>query len=225
VTLPSSPRAIVAGWLVRVLLGAGGLCLGLALCGWGEAAVFQRVLDWKLERMLQAGAGPVAPAPRRTVDGAPTEGAPAPDARPRRSASPADPAPDVIGRLLAPRLGLRVVVAEGVAAATLRHAVGHVPGTALPWEEGNVALAGHRDTFLWPLRGVQVGDALSLVTPRGRFEYVVRSLEVVSPERSEVLAPTPAPMLTLVTCYPFSMVGRAPSRLVVRAERVGSTLL
>jgi sortase A len=118
-----------------------------------------------------------------------------------------------------------VVVAEGVAAATLRHAVGHVPGTALPWEEGNVALAGHRDTFLWPLRGVQVGDALSLVTPRGRFEYVVRSLEVVSPERSEVLAPTPAPMLTLVTCYPFSMVGRAPSRLVVRAERVGSTLL
>jgi len=224
VTLPSSPRAIVAGWLARVLLGAGGLCLGLALCGWGEAAVFQRALDWKLDRMLRTGAGAVAPAPRRTVAGAPTAGAPAPEAPPR-SAARGDPVPDVIGRLLAPRLGLRVVVAEGVSAATLRHAVGHVPGTALPWEEGNVALAGHRDTFLWPLRAVQVGDVLSLVTPRGRFEYVVRSLEVVGPERAEVLGPTAAPMLTLVTCYPFSMVGRAPSRLVVRAERVGSTLL
>jgi sortase A len=227
-TLPSSPRAIVLRWLERLLIGAGGLCLGLAMLGWGEAAVFQRTLDARLERAL--GEGAIAPAPSRTAPpqdvAAPDAAAPA-DARTRPKSPPPleDGDEEVIGRLLAPRLGLRVVVAEGVSSRTLRRAVGHIPGTALPWEDGNVGLAGHRDTFFWPLRDVQVGDALSLVTPRGRFEYVVVSLDVVGPERADLLRPGDTPTLTLVTCYPFSVMGRAPSRLVVKAERVGPDAL
>ena len=99
-------------------------------------------------------------------------------------------------------------------------AVGHVPGTALPWEDGNVALAAHRDTFFWRLKDVKVGDTLRLVTPRGRFEYVVRSLDIVTPERADLIERGHEPRLTLVTCYPFSMVGPAPSRFVVTADRV-----
>jgi len=220
-TLPSSPRAIVFGWLERLLIGAGGLCLGVALLGWGEAAVFQRVEDARLDRVLGEGAGAAAPS----RPGAPSPAPPA-EIQPRRApAAPSGEAEEIIGRLLAPRLGLRVVVAEGVSSRTLRRAVGHIPGTALPWEDGNVGLAGHRDTFFWPLRDVQVGDAFSLVTPRGRFEYVVRSLDVVGPEEKGVLLPGDTPTLTLVTCYPFSVVGRAPSRLVVKAERVGADTL
>jgi sortase A len=130
-----------------------------------------------------------------------------------------------IGRLLAPRLRLAVVVAEGVSDSTLRRAVGHIPGTAMPWEaEGNVGLAAHRDTFFRRLKDVRVGDELRLVTPRGQFEYVVRTLHVVDPDRADLLEPGDRPALTLVTCYPFSMVGPAPSRFVVRAERVDRSL-
>ena len=223
-TLPSSPRAIVVGWLERLLLGAGGLCLGLALLGWGEAVFFQRVLDWRLERALRKGGGTAPFRPAVDAAAVPAEpGATTPAHSPPGRAEEFEEA--VIGRLLAPRLGLRVVVAEGVSSRTLRRAVGHIPGTALPWEDGNVGLAGHRDTFLRPLRDVQVGDALSLVTPRGRFEYVVRSLDVVAPAQVDVLLPSGSPTLTLVTCYPFAMVGRAPSRLVVRAERVAAGVL
>jgi sortase A len=225
VTLPTTPRAIVHRWAERVLLGAGGLCLGLAVLGWGEAAVFQWALDWRLERALREGAG--APAPSSVA----AEPAPVAEARLPAAARAAERKPaavveadeDVIGRLTAPRLGLSAVVAEGISRRTLRRAVGHVPGTALPWEDGNVALAAHRDTFFWRLKDVKVGDTFRLVTPRGRFEYVVRSLDVVTPERADLIARGQEPRLTLVTCYPFSMVGPAPSRFVVSAERVEAT--
>jgi sortase A len=231
VTLAPLTRPAARRWAERLLLGAGGLCLGLALLGWAEAAVFQWALEWRLERALAEGAG--TPAPSSSI--APTTAA-SPDTRakvaplPDREAAPRSTAQEPsplggevpIGRLVAPRLGLSAVVAEGISSRTLRRAVGHIPGTALPWEDGNVGLAAHRDTFFLGLRNVQVGDTLKLVTPRGRFDYVVRSLDIVSPERGDVLEPGDRPRLTLVTCYPFSVVGPAPSRFIVTAERVDS---
>jgi sortase A len=34
-----------------------------------------------------------------------------------------------------------------------------------------------------------------------------------------VLAPTRSATLTLITCYPFTYIGPAPQRFIVRAER------
>jgi sortase A len=93
----------------------------------------------------------------------------------------------------------------------------------MPWENGNSALAGHRDTFFRPLKGVRAGDEIRLVSPRGTFVYRVRETRVVDPDDLAVLAPTPQPELTLVTCYPFYYVGHAPRRYIVRAERVETT--
>ena len=121
-----------------------------------------------------------------------------------------------------PRLGVSVVVADGDDARVLRVAVGHVPGTPWPWESGNSALAGHRDTFFRPLERIRVGDTLRMVTPRGDLLYTVRRTLVVRPEETWVLGATRLPTLTLVTCYPFSFVGRAPRRFVVQAQRADS---
>ena len=41
---------------------------------------------------------------------------------------------------------------------------------------------------------------------------------VVEPTRTDVLDPTPEPSVTLVTCYPFYLVGDAPDRFIVRAR-------
>jgi sortase A len=230
VTLP--PRDVVTRWAGRVLFAAGGLCLGLAVLGWAEAAVFQWVLDWRLERALNEGAGVRAPSSPSTspspsfVDAAaderPSVPVPPPRVLPGRPVR-YEPAPDSdapIGRLTAPRLGLSAVVAEGISGRTLRRAVGHIPGTALPWEDGTVGLAAHRDTFFRRLKDVQVGDTFRLTTPQGSFEYVVRSLDIVTPDRADLLEPAATPRLALVTCYPFSVVGPAPSRFVVTADRV-----
>ena len=56
----------------------------------------------------------------------------------------------------------------------------------------------------------------------GMFDDVVGSAGVVEPGRSEVLNATASPALTLVTCYPFSYVGSAPNRFIVRARQVNA---
>ncbi|MBI4266611.1 MAG: class D sortase [Acidobacteria bacterium] len=121
---------------------------------------------------------------------------------------------------------LSAVVLHGSDAQTLRRAPGHLENTALPGESGNVVIAGHRDSFFWPLRNVQLGDDIFLETADRRFHYRVTSVRVVSPRDVHVLAPTDTPMLTLITCYPFWVFGNAPDRFVVRAAAVqGSGLL
>jgi sortase A len=126
----------------------------------------------------------------------------------------------LIGRIEVPRLDLSVIVAEGVDALTLRRAVGHIPGTGMPGEPGNVGLAGHRDTFFRPLRNIRLGDIVTLTTPAGEYRYRVVSTKIVKPTDVGVLNPTGSEVLTLVTCYPFYFVGPAPSRFIVRAEGV-----
>jgi sortase A len=143
------------------------------------------------------------------------------------SAASSQPAPaavpdGLIGRIEIPRLLLSVVVVEGVDKTALRRAVGHIPGTALPGDAGNVGLAGHRDTFFRPLKDVRIKDEIQVSTLRGLFKYEVVSLRIVDPENVGVLAPSGENVLTLVTCYPFYFVGPAPKRWIVRAKQVSS---
>jgi len=123
-----------------------------------------------------------------------------------------------IGEIRIPRLGLTAIVAEGESTAVLQRAIGHLAETALPGESGNVVLAGHRDTLFRPLRLIRIGDAIALNTQYGDFEYVVEWTEVVGPEDVDVVQSTGRSTLTLITCFPFSYVGPAPERFVVRAR-------
>ena len=150
-----------------------------------------------------------------------------PDPPPRPSVAfqllskpPRPPARDplLIGELDVPRLGLSVMVREGMDAATLRRAVGHVPSTALPGQLGNFVMIAHRDTFFRPLRDLEKGDTVQIVTTRGRFSYTVESLEVVAPEGVRLTAPKAEAIATLITCFPFNYVGTAPRRFVARAR-------
>jgi sortase A len=127
---------------------------------------------------------------------------------------------DVIGEIQVPRLGLTAIVIQGDSLADLRRAVGHLPKSALPGEWGNVALAGHRDTFFRPLRDIRLGDEIRFKTRERSFQYRVESIEVVAPTDIRVLESSTGRDLTLLTCFPFHYVGPAPKRLVVHAREV-----
>jgi sortase A len=128
--------------------------------------------------------------------------------------------PGLIARLEIQRLGLSVMVTEGDDRRTLRRAVGHIPGTALPGQNGNIALTGHRDTFFRPLRNIRLDDIVTLRTLQGDYRYRVLATQVVSPDHVSVLNPGRSETLTLITCHPFYFVGGAPNRFIVRAERI-----
>jgi len=124
-----------------------------------------------------------------------------------------------------PKVGIEVPVLEGTSDATLNRGVGHIAGTALPGQPGNLAITGHRDGFFRPLKDVVPGDIIELQRPNQSSgqtaqqtdRYVVRNIKIVSPTDTSVLNNTTGSTLTLVTCFPFYYVGAAPQRYIVQA--------
>ena len=129
----------------------------------------------------------------------------------------------VLGRIEIPALGLAVPITPGIDALDLTRGVGHIAGTALPGGLGTVGLAGHRDTYLRPLRHVAAGMDIRLIDEHGVYHYTVERTQIVTPDQVSVLAIEDKPKLVLITCYPFDYVGAAPRRFVVYADLVSVT--
>jgi len=194
--------------LSTILLLAGSAALLWSATVWVSAALFEKYEAWRWNsRSAEANRAPVAPAP-----GAVTGSAPA-----RREPK----SHDVIAWLEVPRLRISTAVLEGDDDLALRLGAGHIPGTPLPGDAGNVGIAAHRDSFFRSLAGVEPKDRIRLHTPGRDWEYTVESTEIVRPTDVGVLANSRQPELTLVTCYPFWYVGPAPLRFIVRARRTG----
>ena len=195
-------RGVFAGRLIRlissVMIVAGFAALGYVAYLIVSERYFQETEAAKFSQ--PAKVGPVSPVgkinrtPRTVPDG------------------------DVIGIIEIDSVGVRAVVVQGDSSDILRRAVGHVPGTPLPGEPGNVALAAHRDTLFRPLRKIKAGDLVDLRMDTGMIQYRVRSTEIVHPSDVGILESRGRNELTLITCYPFYYVGHAPDRFVVRAE-------
>ena len=122
-----------------------------------------------------------------------------------------------LGILKIPRINIEAVMVEGVTANDLRFAVGHFPGTGLPGQEGNLAIAGHRNfitgDFFGHLDKVGPGDEL-IVEYYGRtYTYEVTEVFVVEPRDTWVLKPGSGSQITLVTCTPPRL---STHRLIVR---------
>lgn len=120
--------------------------------------------------------------------------------------------------LLVPRWGADYErpVSQGVDRSTVLDelGIGHYPGTAMPGDVGNVALAGHRVTYGKPFNQVEelrTGDALVIRTEAAWYVYRVTTTSVVPPEEVSVIAPVPGDpvarpterLLTLTTCHPM----------------------
>jgi sortase A len=188
-----------------------------------------------------APSGEPAPGPAPAPSGEPTPG-PAPESIEVALGEP-------FAILHIPRLGedyARVVV-EGVAQVQLEQGPGHYIGTALPGQEGNFAVAGHRvgrgSPFL-DLDDLRPGDPIVVET--GLNWYVYRVLgdpatgdfdtdasgipgqQIVRPTDVQVISPTPGgradgptsgAYLTLTTCHPKYS---AAQRLIIHARLDGT---
>ncbi len=210
--------------------------LGLVLIGVFVAALVHRELgsrsamrDFETARE----AARAAPSPLPTVEPAPTRALP--DALPvdtslwaqgriakyNESLSHDFAAPLAVLRI--PKIGLEVPVLDGTDDLTLNRAVGRIAGTATVETMGNLGIAGHRDGYFRGLKDVAVGDAIELETLTGELTFVIDKISIVMPTDVHVLAPTERPTITLVGCYPFYYVGKAPQRYIVRATLQDST--
>lgn len=130
-------------------------------------------------------------------------------------------------RLIVPSLALDTIVVEGTSLKALASGAGHYPGTPMPGEAGNVAIAGHRTMNGKPfaqLDQLRPGELVTLVTPFAKHTYKVipafgghANPWVTQPNDWTVAAPSNESYLTLTTCHPK---GSSRERLVARAELV-----
>lgn len=123
-----------------------------------------------------------------------------------------------LGILSVPSIDLEVAIFDGTSTRALNLGIGRVAGTARVGEPDNLALAGHRDGFFRGLKNIDVGDELILETDDRTQHYEVTEYFVVTPEDVYVLEQNGEPSITLITCYPFYVLGHAPKRFIVRAR-------
>ena len=204
--------------LLRELLkwsARGALVCGLGLMLWPVAVTVESAYaQWDGERKLAQSINE-----RSTIPAGPKT---APETIVEISAAARDsiksPPGTVLGRFEVPRLSLSYVLLEGTDNNTLDKSIGHVEGTGLVGEAGNIAIAGHRNTHFRKLEWIRRDDELVLTSPSGEvLRYLVEWTRIVKPTETQVLDARHGPAVTLITCFPFEYVGSAPMRMVVRA--------
>ncbi len=126
-----------------------------------------------------------------------------------------------IGLMIIPKINLKVAIGEGVDNETLKYAVGHFSGTALPGQKGNFCVAGHRsytyNDYFNRLDELQNGDEIIVKTIEGEYKYKVVGKKVVEPTEVSVLDTTKEATMTLVTCTPVRV---ATHRLIISGELI-----
>ena len=212
---PHRRRRPVLHWAQLVFLALGVALLAYVGYSVLDTKLFQLYENWRFDRAVNASRRAhivEQPDVPLTMDSSPGE-------VPRTTVTDGS----VLGRIEIRRIGVAVIVMEGTDRRTLQRAVGHIAGTSLPGQPGNVAIAGHRDTFFRELQNIRLGDDITLTTLEGSFVYEVDSMKVIAAENTAVLNNSAGSDLTLVTCYPFYFVGPAPRRFVVHARAKVST--
>ena len=127
-----------------------------------------------------------------------------------------------IARLSAKGGDIDLIVLEGGSGRTLAFAPGHLSASVLPGEIGNTVIAGHRDTHFQFLQYMKKGESILIETAEGtKHLYQVTGIHVVDSRRGSLVLDTESPMLSLVTCYPFSAYETGgPMRYVVTATMI-----
>ncbi len=128
---------------------------------------------------------------------------------------------DAVAHIEIPAIDVDAYVLEGTDAKTLDQGPGHYPGTPLPGQPGNAAIAGHRTMYghvFHDLDKLTEGDRIITGTADAVTTYEVIEILVVDDSQTEVVAPTEDERLTLTTCHP---IGSAAQRLVVVARAAG----
>ena len=139
------------------------------------------------------------------------------DQSPAKPHSPAKTSPSqilptqLLTRVVIPKIGMDAIVVEGTSHKALSAGPGHVEETAMPGENGNAVITAHRDTFFRHIYELNKGDQIQ-VRRNGRvFTYEVTDKKIVPPQDMSVINPTTDPQLTLITCYPTTILAPRPS--------------
>ncbi|WP_077619705.1 class D sortase [Bacillus sinesaloumensis] len=128
---------------------------------------------------------------------------------------------DTMGVLEVPKLGKSMPIIEGTDEEELEVGVGHYTGTALPTQNDQIVLSGHRDTVFRRFDELEIGDTFVVKLEYGEFTYEIVDTKIVdADDRTIIKSTAPNEELVVTTCYPFGYIGNAPDRFIFYAKMV-----
>lgn len=116
------------------------------------------------------------------------------------------PGPEQPTRIVIPAIGVDARVVEGDSWEQLKKGAGHHIGSANPGERGNCVISAHDDIYgeiFRYLHELELEDEIIVYSGAQPYHYRVVAKRVIEPTQVEVMDPTPEPILTLITCYPY----------------------
>ena len=112
---------------------------------------------------------------------------------------------DGIGRIEAPRLGLKMVVVYGTDRESLKRGPGLDARAFFPGQNRLVYIAGHRTTYSAPFSKINTfrrGDMIRVEMPYGTFTYTVTRNRIVEATDLSVLESKRYEEIALQACHP-----------------------
>jgi sortase A len=131
--------------------------------------------------------------------------------------------PEQTVRIQIPGINVDAPVVQGDGWEQLKKGVAQHLGTPNPGQEGNIVLSAHNDIYgeiFRDLDQLEPGDVVTLYTNQRLYKYVVSETKIVEPTEVSVMSPTTAPVLTLISCYPYLVDDQ---RFVVIAQYQGNS--
>jgi sortase A len=183
-------------WLGTLLIVGGVALLAWSLAVWRWEDPFTSLYTSYEQRELTT-----VLHDRFVTFGEPTRD-PAADARRYRQKTKVG---EAIGRLVVPRLGLKMVLVYGVDSETLKRGPGLHPRTFFPGQDRLVYVAGHRTTYGAPfskIDSMRRGDLVRVEMPYGTFIYSVTRNRVVAATNLSVLRTRRYEQIALQACHP-----------------------
>ena len=128
------------------------------------------------------------------------------------------PGPEQAIQIQIPTIAVDAPIVQGDGWEQLKKGVAQHTGSADPGESGNLVLSAHNDVFgeiFRHLDKLQPGEEIIVYTATHSFTYIITGVQIVSPTKVEVMAPTLNPTVTLISCYPYMIDNQ---RIVVQAS-------
>jgi len=128
------------------------------------------------------------------------------------------PSPEQATQIQIPAIGVDAPVVQGDGWEQLKKGVAQYIGSANPGESGNMVLSAHNDVYgeiFRDLDQLKQGDQIIVYTASHTYTYIVTNIQIVEPTDVEVMASTPDPTVTLISCYPYWV---DTQRIIVQAS-------
>ena len=111
------------------------------------------------------------------------------------------------------------IILAGMTGRTMAFGPGWLQDSAKPNKHGNTVISAHNDSHFSILENVNIGDTFILEDQSsGKEQYQITTMGIVNEHDNTAYEYSEQKMLTLITCYPFTLnPGNKSKRLVITA--------